>query len=104
MEIRFDGKIAVLTGAARGLGRAIAMMLAENGADVVIGDVLDEAGLKTCEEIKAQTGRQATLRYFSIAIFIPFFESSDRFQSDEKEHGRRICGARVSVFSCFCLT
>ena len=52
MEIRFDNKTAVLTGASRGLGRAIAMLLAENGADVVIGDVLDEAGAVTCQEIR----------------------------------------------------
>lgn len=60
MEIRFDNKTAVLTGASRGLGRAIAMLLAENGADVVIGDVLDEAGTATCQEIREKTGRQAT--------------------------------------------
>ena len=60
MEIRFDNKTAVLTGASRGLGRAIAMLLAENGADVVIGDVLDEAGAATCQEIQEKTGRQAT--------------------------------------------
>ena len=59
MEIRFDGKSAVLTGAARGLGKAIAMLLAENGADIIIGDVLDEAGQQTCEEIRRETGRKA---------------------------------------------
>lgn len=59
MEIRFDHKVAVLTGASRGLGKAIAMLLAENGADVVIGDVLDEAGAATCEEIREKTGRNA---------------------------------------------
>ena len=60
MEIRFDNKTAVLTGASRGLGRAIAMLLAENGADVVVGDVLDEGGSATCQEIREKTGRQAT--------------------------------------------
>jgi len=66
MEIRFDGKTAVLTGAARGLGRAIAMLLAENGADVVIGDVLDEAGQQTCEEIREKTGRQASYLHVDV--------------------------------------
>lgn len=58
MEFRFDGKTAVLTGAARGLGRKIALTLAESGADIVIGDVLDEAGAATCEEIRV-LGRSA---------------------------------------------
>lgn len=60
MNIRFDNQTAVLTGASRGLGRAVAMLLAENGADVVIGDVLDEVGAATCREIREKTGRQAT--------------------------------------------
>lgn len=66
MEIRFDNKIAVLTGASRGLGQAIAMLLAENGADVVIGDVLDDAGIRTCEEIREKTGRQATYMHVDV--------------------------------------
>ncbi|MFP3929205.1 MAG: SDR family NAD(P)-dependent oxidoreductase, partial [Desulfobacteraceae bacterium] len=32
----FDGKVAVVTGASRGIGRAVALELARNGADVVI--------------------------------------------------------------------
>src|SRR5215211_1847552 len=34
-----DGKIAFVTGAARGIGRAIALALADAGADVAVGDV-----------------------------------------------------------------
>ncbi len=39
MTGRLDGKVAIVTGAARGLGRAYALKLAELGADVVIADV-----------------------------------------------------------------
>lgn len=38
---RFGGQAAVITGAARGIGRAIALALAREGCDLVIGDVLE---------------------------------------------------------------
>ncbi len=50
------GKVAIVTGASRGLGRAIAIGLAQAGADVVATDILDVTG--TVEEIK-KTGRKS---------------------------------------------
>lgn len=66
MEISFAGKNAVVTGASRGLGRAIAMMLAENGANIMIGDVLDAQGEETCAEIRRTTGREAAYMHTDV--------------------------------------
>ena len=38
---RLDGKVALVSGAARGIGAAIAEALPDNGAKVVLGDLLD---------------------------------------------------------------
>ena len=40
-KFKLDGKVAIVTGAARGLGQGIAIGLAEAGADVVLVDILD---------------------------------------------------------------
>ena len=54
-----NDKTAVVTGAARGIGRAIAETLAQRGADVVVADVQLEKAEATAQEIAANTGRRA---------------------------------------------
>jgi 3(or 17)beta-hydroxysteroid dehydrogenase len=48
---RLDGKVAFISGAARGIGAATARLMVEAGARVVIGDVLDERGRETVQAI-----------------------------------------------------
>jgi NAD(P)-dependent dehydrogenase (short-subunit alcohol dehydrogenase family) len=55
------GRVAVITGSSRGIGRAIAERLAEHGADVVISSRKAEACAKTAEAINAACGRAAAV-------------------------------------------
>ena len=48
---RLDGKVAFISGAARGIGAATARLMVEAGAKVAIGDVLDERGRETARAI-----------------------------------------------------
>jgi glucose 1-dehydrogenase len=58
---RFEGKVALVTGAARGIGHGVALCLAEEGADIIVNDLPAAEGLgarRTVREIEA-LGRQA---------------------------------------------
>ena len=54
MSGKYEGKVAVVTGGAKGIGRAVASRLASNGASVVIGDIDDDLGTSTAAEINAR--------------------------------------------------
>ncbi len=48
-----ESKVAIVTGSARGIGKAIAMKFAKDGYDVVISDILEDAAKNTAKEIEA---------------------------------------------------
>ena len=54
---RLDGKVAVITGAGGGQGRAAALMFAKEGARVVISDVKVEGGNETVQMVRAAGGQ-----------------------------------------------
>lgn len=73
-ELRFDGRVAIITGAGNGLGRSHALLFASRGARVVVNDLggshrgdgnSSEAADKVVAEIKAQGG-EAVANYDSV--------------------------------------
>ena len=66
--MRLEGKVAFISGGARGMGAAEARLFAREGAKVAIGDVLEEEGRKVVEQISETGGR---------AIFLPLDVTSE---------------------------
>ena len=63
---RVEGKVAFVTGGAVGMGREHALLLAEEGATLVVNDVDEDNGRRTVDDINAQGG-QALFMGFDVA-------------------------------------
>lgn len=57
---RFEGQVAVVTGAGQGIGAATARRLAQEGASIVIGDMVEETSSRVCADIEAFGGACVT--------------------------------------------
>ena len=51
--MKLGGKVALITGAAQGIGKAVALLLARNGADIVVSDINLEKAEETAREIES---------------------------------------------------
>ena len=60
--MELSGKVALVTGAAQGIGKAIAMLLARNGADVVVSDINLEKAQETTNEIQGMGRRSVAIK------------------------------------------
>ena len=62
MADQLEGRVALITGAGSGLGRAMARRMASDGAAVMCSDVNEEAALDTAAQIGESGGRSAAMR------------------------------------------
>jgi 3-oxoacyl-[acyl-carrier protein] reductase len=75
MELK--GKVALVTGGARGIGKAIAMALAKAGADIVVADVNLAEAQKTTGEIEA-LGRQSMALFMDVTDYAKVEEAVNK--------------------------
>jgi len=61
------GKVALVTGAGRGIGRAIALKLARNGADIIVSDIVSETAEQVAGEVR-ELGRKALPFVSNVAL------------------------------------
>jgi 3-oxoacyl-[acyl-carrier protein] reductase len=90
MSLPLEGKVAVVTGASRGIGRTDALVLAAAGADVVVTDILMEDD-ERLEETSEKIGPVAQVMAYSKKVYT-------RSTAEEiKKMGRRSAAFRMDV-------
>jgi len=78
----FKGKVALVTGAGRGIGRVIALALAKEGAKVIVNDYMEENAKNVAEEIVASGGEAESIK----ADISNYEEASNMIKNIVKEN------------------
>ncbi len=81
---RLDDRVAIVTGAGRGIGRATALRFAEEGAAVVVNDVDGDPAEETVEEIKKNGGQAVA----AVANTVELEQAQKMVETAVKEFGR----------------
>jgi len=93
---RVANKVALVTGAASGIGRATALLLAQEGAAVVVADIAAEAGQQVAQEISRSGGR-AVFQPLDVTQETAWQNVSDRILQDFARLDIAVNNAGVAV-------
>lgn len=93
-QIDFSGKVAVVTGAASGIGTGVANELAKEGADVAIADIDEEGGEEVAASIREEHGVDAQFVHTDIS---DYEACGDSIATVESEFGRLDVLANVAA-------
>ena len=82
--MKLDKKVALVTGSGRGIGKAIAIMLAKAGADIIVNDMDSDSAAKTAGEI-ISIGRKSLVSVANVAVRT---EVESMFEAIKEQFGR----------------
>ncbi len=75
--MRIEGKVALITGGGRGIGREIALLFAQEGADIVIWDINLQDAEKTCRDIEV-LGRKSLSEQVDVTDYVKVEEALNK--------------------------
>src|SRR5438034_5359757 len=103
--MKLKGRTALVTGGSRGIGRAVALALADEGADVAVNYVSSEAAAKDVVEQIRKMGRRAMLAQADVGDFPDTFRMAQDVLRElgDRKSTRLNSSHTVISYAVFCL-